>query len=153
MTDADTQARLEYLRGEIRAERISYGELSELQGLAAHIESHDTELLEWAGVPEFPEDEEDEMDPNETLRLLRLTIKQMRVDEDPGVRKAHAEEVAEYFEALDQWLSRGGFPPEAWREGPDAFGEERTAHLYSLPEIKDGTGFPEGVRFRVVMED
>lgn len=46
--------RLEYLRGEIRAERISYGELAELQSLAEHIEDGDVELLEWAGVPEYP---------------------------------------------------------------------------------------------------
>jgi hypothetical protein len=45
-------ARLEYLRGEIRAERISYGEIAELQGLAEHIAADDVELLEWAGVPE-----------------------------------------------------------------------------------------------------
>ena len=44
--------RLEYLRGEIRAERISYGEISELQSLAKHIEPGDVELLEWAGVTE-----------------------------------------------------------------------------------------------------
>lgn len=48
--------RLEYLRGEIDAERISYGEIIELQGLADHIDSGDVQLLEWAGVPEFPED-------------------------------------------------------------------------------------------------
>lgn len=47
--------RLEYLRGEIRAERISYGEISELQSLADQIDPSDVELLEWAGVPEFPE--------------------------------------------------------------------------------------------------
>jgi hypothetical protein len=47
--------RLEYLRGELRAERISYGELHELQDLKAHIEPGDVELLEAAGVPEFPE--------------------------------------------------------------------------------------------------
>lgn len=46
--------RLEYLRGELRAERISYGELHELQSLAAHIEPGDFELLEAAGVPEHP---------------------------------------------------------------------------------------------------
>ena len=45
--------RLEYLRGEIEAERISYGELSELQDLAKHIEPGDVLLLQWAGVPEF----------------------------------------------------------------------------------------------------
>lgn len=54
------------------------------------------------------------MDPEETLRLIRLTIKQMRADTDPGVRKAHADELAEYVEALDEWLSNGGFPPEVW---------------------------------------
>lgn len=48
-----TAERLEYLRGEIRAQRISYGELAELQGLAEHIDPSDVELLEWAGVPEY----------------------------------------------------------------------------------------------------
>lgn len=47
--------RLEYLRGEIDAERISYSELAELQSLAEHIDPSDVQLLEWAGVPEFPE--------------------------------------------------------------------------------------------------
>lgn len=51
-----TRERLEYLRGELRAERISLGELVELQGLAEHIEPGDTELLEAAGVPEYPTD-------------------------------------------------------------------------------------------------
>lgn len=51
----DPRVRLEYLRGELRAERISMGELIELQGLAEHIEPGDVELLEAAGVPEFPE--------------------------------------------------------------------------------------------------
>lgn len=47
------KSRLEYLRGEIKAERISYGEIAELQDLAKHIEPGDTLLLEWAGVSEF----------------------------------------------------------------------------------------------------
>ncbi len=46
------KARLEYLRGEIEAERISYGEIAELQDLTAYIEQDDVQLLEWAGVPE-----------------------------------------------------------------------------------------------------
>jgi hypothetical protein len=44
--------RLEYLRGEIEAECISYGEIAELQSLAKHIDPGDMLLLEWAGVPE-----------------------------------------------------------------------------------------------------
>jgi hypothetical protein len=44
--------RLEYLRGEIKAERISYGEIAELESLAPHIEEDDVLLREWAGLPE-----------------------------------------------------------------------------------------------------
>ena len=44
--------RLEYLRQELRAERISYGELAELQALKKYIDSGDTELLQAAGCPE-----------------------------------------------------------------------------------------------------
>jgi len=51
----DIKERLEYLRQELRQERISYGELVELQSLAEHIEEGDVELLEAAGVPEFKE--------------------------------------------------------------------------------------------------
>lgn len=45
--------RLEYLRGEIEAERISYDEISELQSLGDCIDSDDTLLREWAGLPEI----------------------------------------------------------------------------------------------------
>ena len=45
--------RLEYLRKEIRKERISYGEIAELQSLVKYIDKGDIELLEWAGVKEF----------------------------------------------------------------------------------------------------
>lgn len=50
--------RLEQLRTALRKERISYGELAELQGLAGHIDPGDVELLEAAGVPEFGRAEE-----------------------------------------------------------------------------------------------
>lgn len=46
------EERLEYLRGEIEAERISYGEIAELQSLAEHIKPDDVVLLQWAGVKE-----------------------------------------------------------------------------------------------------
>lgn len=55
--------RLEYLRGELRAERISLGEIAELQSLVPHIDPNDTELLEAAGVPEFPEDDVPDRSP------------------------------------------------------------------------------------------
>jgi len=46
--------RLEYLRGELKAERISYEELVELQNLITYIDPDDVELLYAANVPEFP---------------------------------------------------------------------------------------------------
>jgi hypothetical protein len=46
------KTRLSYLRKELRNERISYGELAELQSLAEHIDRDDTELREAAGIPE-----------------------------------------------------------------------------------------------------
>jgi len=52
---SEIKDRLEYLRGELRAEQISWGELHELQELAEHIPAGDVELLEAAGVPEFEE--------------------------------------------------------------------------------------------------
>lgn len=44
--------RLEYLRKELRAERISQEELLELQSLKGYIEKGDVELLQAVGVPE-----------------------------------------------------------------------------------------------------
>jgi len=46
------RSRLEYLRGEIEAERISYGELAELRALSKYIDSDDVLLREWAGLKE-----------------------------------------------------------------------------------------------------
>jgi hypothetical protein len=48
----EIKKRLEYLREELRNERISYNELLELQSLIVYIDSSDVELLEAAGVPE-----------------------------------------------------------------------------------------------------
>lgn len=48
--------RLEYLRGELRAERISWGELAELQSLAPYIPPDDVELRQAAGIEEDSND-------------------------------------------------------------------------------------------------
>ena len=48
--------RLEYLRGEIKAERISYDEIVELGSLREYIAPDDVLLLQWAGVPEFDDE-------------------------------------------------------------------------------------------------
>lgn len=46
------EKRLEYLRGEIEKECISYEEIVELESLKEYINPDDVTLLEWAGVPE-----------------------------------------------------------------------------------------------------
>jgi hypothetical protein len=48
----EIQKRLEYLRGEIEAECISYEEIVELESLKEYISPDDVVLLEWAGVAE-----------------------------------------------------------------------------------------------------
>ncbi len=53
MTDENIKKRLEEIRVEIQNERISYGEIVELQSLVEHIDKNDVELLQWAGVEEF----------------------------------------------------------------------------------------------------
>ena len=57
MNKEQAKERLEYLRSQIRAERISYDEIAELQALVDYIEPGDVELLQWAGVPEQAEEE------------------------------------------------------------------------------------------------
>jgi hypothetical protein len=59
------------------------------------------------------------MDPNELLRLIRLTIAQMNADENHDIWVAHAVEVTEYFEQLDEWLSKDGFLPTDWMADED----------------------------------
>jgi hypothetical protein len=53
MTNENIKKRLEEIRVEIQNERISYGEIVELQSLVEHIDKNDVELLQWAGVEEF----------------------------------------------------------------------------------------------------
>jgi hypothetical protein len=58
MNRKEITKRLEAIRKSIKAECISTNEIVELQSLSKFIEPGDVELLEWAGVPEFKEEEE-----------------------------------------------------------------------------------------------
>lgn len=52
------------------------------------------------------------MDPNETLRMLRQAIHDWskgRYDSDLAMA-----DVMLYFDGLDEWLTKGGFLPDAW---------------------------------------
>lgn len=50
------------------------------------------------------------MDPDAALSNLRNAIKQFH-----GGDRSAADRLAEAAEALDGWMSRGGFPPKAWK--------------------------------------
>lgn len=52
MNKKQAKIRLEQLRTEIRKERISYGEIVELESLVKYIDKGDIELLQWANGQE-----------------------------------------------------------------------------------------------------
>lgn len=54
------------------------------------------------------------MNADDYVRLIRLTIGQMRVDDNAAVKLAHADELANYFTDLDNYLANGGRPPRVW---------------------------------------
>jgi hypothetical protein len=54
------------------------------------------------------------VDPDEALKKVREALKYYRAmkaerNDEPG------DDIADAFEALDQWLSKGGFLPDDWR--------------------------------------
>jgi len=73
------RSRLEYLRKELRAERISWEEIVELQSLAKHIPEHDVELLEAAGVPESIAETSDRSE-SERKEIIALARKEHQRD-------------------------------------------------------------------------
>lgn len=56
------------------------------------------------------------MDPNATLEELR-NLASLAADQHGGDPDADylAARMAELFQALDEWLSKGGFAPAAWK--------------------------------------
>lgn len=56
------------------------------------------------------------MDPNKTLETLRGSIHAFRENGDLFNRHwDHEETLVDAIEALDQWLSNGGFLPADWQ--------------------------------------
>jgi len=56
------------------------------------------------------------MDPNETLAWMRPIASALLHEEFDAAGGINAAcQLAEYVEALDEWLTKGGFPPAAWK--------------------------------------
>lgn len=68
------------------------------------------------------------MDPDQVLAELREFIHSLQPvrDGDPTINTGDVGdeliEIMEKFEALDEWLTKGGFPPADWRHGVPARG-------------------------------
>lgn len=57
------------------------------------------------------------MDPNEALKTIRRLLQRHTAD---GGLDMNMNEIQDFFdavEALDGWLSHGGFLPDGWAEG------------------------------------
>ena len=60
------------------------------------------------------------MDPNIALDKLREMCRRALDEDSPeDIESDLAEDICEAFEALDQWLSNGGFLPSEWRQPAD----------------------------------
>jgi hypothetical protein len=59
------------------------------------------------------------LDPNKTLSDIRAVVRRIHQAEDNDASAEDiardAGELATLVQALDEWLTRGGFLPDAWR--------------------------------------
>lgn len=62
------------------------------------------------------------MDPDEALAALRAAIEEYGnegyrddVETEAAASAMVVASILEKFEALDEWMSKGGFPPAAWK--------------------------------------
>ena len=60
------------------------------------------------------------MDPDQTLKEAREALANIRgkAGVPPAVVGAQVEQLIDAFEALDGWLSKGGFLPSEWSASP-----------------------------------
>jgi hypothetical protein len=104
------------------------------------------------------------MDPNEALRRLRAAIARARQLADGDSNDAEIEawqEVGEYVQALDDWLSKGGFLPNAWLSAPPAGqladpeplgGPVPGVNGHHLPDVGTWTGDPGTPEYKAETE-
>lgn len=92
------------------------------------------------------------MDPNANLTEIRSELSDIAVcrdstaGTDPGRVVEAAERVVTLFDALDEWLSKGGFLPDAWRRPVvPAFGVnpliDDMLHTVFLVALEGGIGY------------
>jgi len=81
------------------------------------------------------------MDPNAALREIRWALSDWR----DGIKdEANFDRLAEHVEALDEWLTKGGFLPGAWESAP----RRVSGRDYDLSEIQPLGGFARSQLWR-----
>jgi hypothetical protein len=131
------QKRLEELRKELRAERISYGELAELESLKEYIDDDDIELRQAAGIPEF----EDEDDDDDKYAKGGMT------DADKAMKEGYVQQVVEIatkanengIKASD--LTYEEFSDKVFEATSTSYGKD---YLRGAYEIMTKKGYAEG---------
>jgi len=57
------------------------------------------------------------MDPNAALEQIRISAGELRSQDDDGALEgSQVGNLLDHVEALDEWLSKGGFLPRDWQE-------------------------------------
>ena len=55
------------------------------------------------------------MDPNTALTMIRTQVERFVASDSDSEAISAADDMVEAFAALDQWMTKGGFPPEEWK--------------------------------------
>ena len=56
------------------------------------------------------------MDPNANLQEQREIVERMLDDNSEHIDTGDAVRLADLVQALDEWITKGGFLPDAWRK-------------------------------------
>jgi hypothetical protein len=145
----EVEERLEYLRGEIRNESISYDEIVELQSMKEYIAPDDVELLQWAGVEEYSEDEyarggavspfKNMMETNtiteKEINLIKLRMNNDKVDD-------FTQEAIDFI-----WDNSPQLTPDQNKKGIDYL-----RNLWKSPSGKERVNNPFGYREQDALE-
>lgn len=140
------QERLEYLRGEIRKEDISYDEIVELESLREYIAPDDVELLQWVDVEEnefakggkvspFKNIMETNTITEKEINLIKLRMNNNKVDED-------TQEIIDYI-----WENSPQLTPDQNKKGIDYL-----RNLWKSPTGKERANNPFGYREQEALE-
>lgn len=78
------------------------------------------------------------MDPSETLKRIRELTQEMADTRDPDAALVVAASLADHIQALDEWLTNGGYLPNPW-------GAPVVKRVLQLADSYEKAGYDRGV--------